>query len=64
MCLSEPAIAKTIATMPKAIPLDQLWLIHGRLYDLVPFIERHPGGMPCIQKLYYNFSFAASSHVR
>lgn len=21
-----------------------LWLIHGRLYDLAPFVQRHPGG--------------------
>ena len=28
----------------KAVPLDQLWLIHGRLYDLRNFVERHPGG--------------------
>eukprot|EP00043_Microstomoeca_roanoka_P002816 m.40679 g.40679 ORF g.40679 m.40679 type:complete len:452 (-) comp11743_c0_seq1:139-1494(-) len=23
---------------------SQLWMIHGKLYDLAPFIDRHPGG--------------------
>ena len=48
MCRPEQTVVATEAVptekIVKAVPLDQLWLIHGRLYDLRNFVDRHPGG--------------------
>ena len=52
MCRPEQTVVATEAVptekIVKAVPLDQLWLIHGRLYDLRNFVDRHPGGNDAI----------------
>ena len=38
-----PTTAKALSSTP-SVDTDELWRIHGELYDLRPFLERHPGG--------------------
>jgi cytochrome b involved in lipid metabolism len=42
------AAAKTPVDTKLAKTKDNLWLIHGRAYDLDSFVERHPGGVEAI----------------
>eukprot|EP00753_Platysulcus_tardus_P021408 PLAT896.1.p1 GENE.PLAT896.1~~PLAT896.1.p1 ORF type:complete len:523 (+),score=173.82 PLAT896.1:130-1698(+) len=46
--ITSAAAATSAAAMQAAacdaVDESKLWRIHGRLYDLAPFIERHPGG--------------------
>jgi hypothetical protein len=40
--------AVAVAVVPKRVRRDKLWIIHGALYDLEEFVNRHPGGKETI----------------